>query len=148
MDDRSKDDRDEPSDKELGKELVWVEEAVVRAIHRRQLAEHGGLPGIRDENALTSALMRPRNLLTYGDPPPDLAALAAAYAYGIARNHPFSDGNKRVALVVCRTFLRLNGVDFVATQQEKVETFLSLAAGEVTEETLAAWIRKHLTSIG
>jgi death on curing protein len=127
-------------------EPVWVQDSVVRAIHSRQIAEHGGLPGIRDEHALASALMRPQNLLAYGDPPPDLAALAVAYAFGLARNHPFSDGNKRVALVVCRTFLLLNGVDLIVTQQEKYETFLRLAAGEVTEEALTAWIREHLSS--
>lgn len=118
---------------------------MVRAIHRRQLLEHGGLLGIRDENALLSALMRPRNLFAYSEPTPDLVALAASYAYGVARSHPFSDGNKRVALVVCRTFLRLNGVGISATQQEKYETFLRLAAGELAEDALAAWLRERLT---
>ena len=88
--------------------------------------------------------MRPRNLLFYGEPPPDLAALAAAYAFGIARNHQFNDGNKRVALVVCRTFLLLNGYDLIAMQEEKYQTFLSLAAGELSDSELAAWIRERL----
>ena len=125
-------------------EPTWIRDDVVRAIHRRQLAEHGGLPGVRDENLLASALARPRNFLAYGDPAPALAALAAAYAYGIARNHPFADGNKRVALVVARTFLVLNGHDFEATQEEKYRTFLRLAAGELPEEELSGWIRQRL----
>lgn len=129
---------------ENGSEPVWVREDVVRAIQRRQLAEHGGLPGVRDENALASALARPRYLLVYGTPPPDLEALATAYAFGIARNHPFTDGNKRVALVVCRTFLILNGRDLQATQEEKYRTFLRLAAGELSEDELAGWIRRCL----
>jgi death-on-curing protein len=123
-------------------EPVWVLEALALAVHARLLGEHGGLPGVRDPNALSSALDRPRNLFAYGgDAPPDLAALAAAYAFGIARNHPFGDGNKRVALVVCRTFLIRNGANLEASQQDKYETFLRLAAGEVTEEALTAWIR-------
>lgn len=122
---------------------VWIRADVVRAIHRRQLAEHGGSEGVRDEALLDSALARPENLLVYGEPPPDLAALAAAYAFGIARNHPFVDGNKRTAYVVCRTFLKLNGRDFVAAQQDKYLTFLRLAEGVLTEAELAAWIRGH-----
>jgi death on curing protein len=124
-------------------EPVWVQEDVVRAIHRRQIAEHGGLDGVRDEGLLSSALARPQNLFSYGDPPPDLAALAASYAYGIARNHPFIDGNKRVALVVCRLFLQLNGQDIAASSEDKYQTFLRLAEGVVTEEALAEWIRDH-----
>lgn len=124
--------------------VVWVREDVVRAVHLRQLAEHGGGEGVRDEGLLRSALARPRNLLAYGDPPPDLAALAASYAYGIARNHPFVDGNKRTALVVCRLFLLLNGADLTAPQEEKYSTFLRLAAGELTEDELALWLREHL----
>lgn len=129
-------------------EPVWLREDVVRAIHRRQLAEHGGAEGVRDEGLLLSALARPRNLLAYADPavapPPDVAALAAAYAFGISRNHPFVDGNKRTALVTARSFLVLNGADLVATQEEKYVTFLGLAEGRVSEEALAAWVRSHL----
>lgn len=129
-------------------EPVWVREDVVRAIHRRQLAEHGGTEGVRDAGLLHSALARPRNLLAYGDPPPDLSALAAAYAFGIARNHPFVDGNKRVALVVCRAFLLLNGQDLIAEQDEKVGVFLALAAGSLSEEALADWVRVHQDGSG
>ena len=124
-------------------EPIWVREDVVRAIHLRQVAEHDGLPGVRDENLLQSALARQLNLLAYGEPAPDIAGLAAAYAFVIACNHPFVDGNKRVSLVVCRTFLIINGLDLVATQEEKYITWWRLAAGEINEEELAEWIRKH-----
>jgi death-on-curing protein len=123
-------------------EIVWLLEETVIAIHHRQISEHGGGEGLRDEGLLASALVRPQNLLAYGRPAPDLAALAAAYAYGIARNHPFVDGNKRTALVVTRTFLILNGFNLEATQDEKYLTFLRLAQGSLTEEQLADWIRQ------
>jgi len=129
------------------KNVVWVREDVVLAVHLRQLAEHGGGEGIRDKGLLQSALARPQNLLAYGTPPPGLADLAAAYAYGIARNHPFVDGNKRTALIVARLFLLLNGMNLVATQEEKYSTFLALAAGELSEEDLATWVRAHLDSV-
>ena len=125
-------------------EPIWVRDDVVLAIHRRQLAEHGGAEGIRDAGLLASALARPKNRLAYSGDKPDLAALAASYAYGIAKNHAFLDGNKRVAFVVCRVFLRLNGYDMEASQVEKYLTFINLAAGRVTEEDLAAWIRDRL----
>lgn len=99
---------------------------------------------MRDEVLLSSALARPQNLLAYGEPPPDLVSLAAAYAYEIARDHPFVDGNKRTALVAARTFLILNGVDLDATQDEKVLTFLNLAEGAISEEEIADWIRKRI----
>ena len=124
--------------------IRWLLEETLTAIHHRQIAEHGGGDGLRDEGLLLSALARPQNLLAYGDPPPDLASLAAAYAYGIARNHPFIDGNKRTALVAARTFLILNGVDLDATQDDKVLTFLKLAEGALSEEELADWIRKRI----
>jgi death on curing protein len=126
--------------------IVWLLEETLTAIHHRQIAEHGGSEGLRDEGLLSSALARPKNLLAYGEPPPDLASLAAAYAYGIARNHPFVDGNKRTALVAARTFLLLNAVDLNATQDEKVLTFLNLAEGAISEEELADWIRKRIQS--
>lgn len=126
--------------------IVWLLEETITAIHHRQIAEHGGSEGLRDEGLLLSALARPQNLLAYGEPAPDLASLAAAYAYGIARNHPFVDGNKRTALVAARTFLILNGVDLEATQDDKVLSFLSLAEGAVSEEELADWIRKRIHS--
>ena len=125
-------------------EIVWLLEATVRAIHYRQLAEHGGSEGLRDEGLLLSALARPQNLLAYDEPPPDLAALAAAYAHGIARNHPFVDGNKRTALVAARTLLLLKGADLAASQDEKYLTFLHLAQGTLTEEDLADWIRERI----
>jgi death on curing protein len=112
-----------------------------------QLAQHGGLDGLREPGMLSSALARPKNLFAYGSPKPDLAALAASYATGIARNHPFVDGNKRTAYVVCRTFLKLNGTDFVANDDEKYKTFLGLADGSLSEEMLAAWIRLHLKTL-
>lgn len=124
-------------------EPVWLRNDVVLAIHRRQLAEHGGSSGIRDEGLLASALAKPKNLLAYADEPPDLAALAASYAFGLVRNHPFVDGNKRTAYVACRTFLLLNGADFEATQEEKYLTFLSLAEGTLSEGALAEWIRNR-----
>ena len=124
--------------------IVWLLEETITAIHHRQIAEHGGREGLRDEGLLLSALARPQNLLAYGEPAPDLASLAAAYAYGIARNHPFVDGNKRTALVAARTFLILNGVDLEATQDDKVLTFLSVAEGAISEEELADWIRKRI----
>ena len=125
-------------------EIVWLLEDAVRAIHQRQIAEHGGSSGLRDEGLLISALARPQNLLAYSEREPDLAAPAAGYAFGIARNHPFVDGNKRTALVAARTFLRLNGVDLHASQEEKHLTFLKLGEGSVSEEQLAEWIRQHL----
>lgn len=124
--------------------IVWLLEETMTAIHHRQIAEHGGSEGMRDEDLLLSALARPQNLLAYGEPAPDLASLAAAYAYGIARNHLFVDGNKGTALVAARTFLILNGVDLDATQDDKVLTFLSLAEGAVSKDELADWIRKRI----
>ena len=122
---------------------VWVRHDVVLGIHQRQLAEHGGHPGIRDEGLLSSALARPSNLLAYAVQTPDLAALAAAYAFGIIKNHPFVDGNKRTAFVVCRTFLKLNGCDIEASSEDKYVVFLRLASGELTEEGLTDWIRNR-----
>lgn len=125
-------------------EIIWLLEETVRAVHSRQISEHGGRPGIRDEGLLLSALARPQNLSVYEDPPPDLAALAASYAFGIARNHPFIDGNKRVALVAARTFLLINDADLEATQEEKYLTFLRLAEGSLSEDELAEWIRARM----
>jgi death on curing protein len=126
------------------REPVWVRDDVVLAIHRRQLAEHGGSEGTRDPGLLDSALARPKNLLAYSAEEPDVALLAASYAWGLVRNHPFVDGNKRTAYVVCRTFLKLNGQDIDAPQEEKYLTFLRLAEGRLTEQDLAGWIRDHL----
>lgn len=121
---------------------IWIAPDVARAAHAEQLAEHGGAEGVRDDGLLESAFARPRNLADYGDP--DAAALAAAYAYGIARNHPFVDGNKRTAAVVSETFLGLNGFELTATDAELVVAILALAAGELTEDELTDWFRQHV----
>lgn len=124
---------------------IWLDLAVLRAAHEEQLLEHGGAAGIRDEGLLESAAARPRHLSAYGSP--DIADLAAAYGYGIAKNHPFIDGNKRTALVAIETFLWLNGMELNATDADCVMTILSLAAGEMEEDALANWIRRHSTGI-
>ena len=122
---------------------IWINRELVLAIHSRQLAEHGGADGVRDEGLLESALARPRNRFAYEDPTPEIPVLAAAYAFGIARNHAFVDGNKRTAYVVCRTFLLLNGLDLTADRVERYTTFLSLAEGALTETELAVWLTAH-----
>lgn len=124
--------------------IVWLEKSLVLAIHDRQLAEHGGSPGVRDETLLESALARPQQLLAYGDPTPDLANLAASLAFGLARNHPFVDGNKRTAYVAYRTFLVMNQVELIATDEDKYLTMLVLAEGKLSEKDFAAWLRAHL----
>ena len=124
---------------------VWVEEAVVIAIHRRQLAEHGGSDGIRDLGLLESALFRPKNQYAYGNS--NLFNLAAAYGYGIATNHPFIDGNKRTSYVVTRTFLKLNGYDLQASASEKYQVWMQLADSQIDETTLAKWIGEKSTKI-
>lgn len=123
-------------------EPVWLDAAVANAIHDRQLAEHGGSPGLRDPGMLESALARPVNRWAYGEDDP--AALAAAYAFGIARNHPFADGNKRTAWVLARLFLALNGQELRFGTQEAITTMLALAAGELSEEEMADWFRSRL----
>lgn len=122
---------------------VWIEKRVVLAYHDMQLAEHGGSTGVRDEGLLESALARPQNVAAYADDVPTLYRLAAAYAFGIARNHPFVDGNKRTALVAAIAFLERNGVAFAASQQEAYLTFYDLAAGKLSEEELTAWFEKN-----
>lgn len=124
--------------------IVWIATEVALAAHAEQLAEHGGGEGVRDAGALESAMARPRNLAEYGDP--DIAALAAAYAFGIARNHPFVDGNKRTGAVVSETFLILNGHALEASDAEVVVAFVALAAGELSEAELADWFRTHLAA--
>ena len=120
----------------------WVSRLVVDAVQTDMLLTHGGLPGLRDDNLLESTLARPRQRYTY-EPDTDLAALAAAYGHGLARNHPYNDGNKRVAFVVMAVFLRLNGLELTASEAEVVTTIVALASGELDEETLADWIRLH-----
>ena len=123
---------------------VWISEELVIAVHARQITEHGGSAGIRDKSLLQSALARPQQLYAYGDPSPDLAALAASLAYGIAKNHPFVDGNKRTAAVLCELFIMVNGMSLEASDQEMLSVFLALAGGSLNEEELANWIRSHL----
>ena len=126
----------------MPRKWTWIATEVALAAHAEQLAEHGGGDGIRDAGMLDSAMARPRNLADYGEP--DTAALAAAYAYGIARNHPFVDGNKRTAAVVSETFLLLNGHTLDASDAELVVAFVALAAGDLSENELADWFRERL----
>jgi len=125
---------------------VWLSPDVVLAIHEEQLAEHGGGEGIRDLGLLESALAPPRNLVAYGTP--DVPALAASLGFGLARNHPFVDGNKRTAYVAVETFLVLNGLDLVAGDAECVVVMLDLAAGDLPEEGFAAWLRDNTSPRG
>jgi death on curing protein len=123
-------------------EPIWIEKPEVLIVHSMQLAEHGGSDGIRDETLLDSALAKPRNVFAYQDSP-SLPRLAASYAFDLARNDAFIDGNKRTALVVSEGFLRLNGLKVVSAPEEKYLTFLPLADGSLSEENLAAWFTKH-----
>ncbi len=120
----------------------WVGIGSALAAHREQLSLFGGGDGIRDSGLLESALARPQHLASYGDP--DIAELAASYAYGIAKNHPFIDGNKRVALMVCEAFVVKNGSSLDAKNSELSVIFLDLAAGELTEQELVSWLREHI----
>jgi len=120
---------------------VWIDPALISAVHDEQLVEHGGGAGVRDANLLASALARPEQLAHYGSP--DAPDLAAAYGYGISRNHPFIDGNKRTAFVAVELFLALNGFDLVADDADCVLTMLDVAAGVIEETVFAAWIRSH-----
>src|SRR3989304_8637129 len=124
--------------------IAWLTKALVLAIHDRQLAEHGGSAGVRDEGLLESALARPQQLHAYGDPAPDLADLAATLAYGIARNHPFVDGNKRTSAVACETFINLNDAVLNAEDIDLFPRFLALAAGKLSLEDFTNWLRTHI----
>ena len=124
----------------------WIKPALVYAVHDMQLARHGGLVGLRDKNAVESALARAQQLASDGDPVPDAADLAAAYAYGLARNHGFIDGNKPTAWVIARVFLIDNGQTLVFTQLDAVQVMQSLAAGLMDEQALAQWFRGRLGS--
>ena len=124
-------------------EPQWLSRIVVDAIHNDQLREHGGLPGIRDESALESALARPQHIWHYKKSV-DVATLAAAYSFGLARNHPYADGNKRIAFLAIVTFLGLKGRDFHATDVEVVTEMLALADGRLSEDELGEWIRRHV----
>ena len=122
-------------------EWIWVDATTVAAIHDEQLAQHGGAGGVRDSGLLESALARPLNTAAYGKP--SVFELATAYAFGIAKNHPFIDGNKRTAYVVCELFLALNGWRLASTDADSVVTFLALAASEIDEDAFADWLRAN-----
>ena len=122
----------------------WLSRIVLDAVQADQIREHGGLPGPRDENALESALHRPRHKWLYADER-DLSVLAAAYGFGLVKNHPYRDGNKRIGFVAMAAFLGINGRELNASDAEVVTEMLALAAGNVSEAQLAAWIRKHMT---
>lgn len=124
--------------------ITWISRTLALAIHDRQLAEHGGGTGVRDEGLLDSALARPQQLFAYGDPPPDLAQLAASVAHGLARNHPFIDGNKRTAAVACEVFIVLNGGRLGATDPELYPQYLGLSEGSISEVEFADWLRPRI----
>jgi death-on-curing protein len=125
------------------KEPIWIDSTDAIIMHDRELAMHGGSAGIRDNGLLESALARPKNHWAYAESEPSLVILAAALAFGISSNHPFVDGNKRTALVASFTFLDVNGLEVTATQEGAYLTILGLAAGEVSEEELAAWFERN-----
>ena len=127
-------------------QFVWVADEVVLAIHEEQLSEHGGLSGVRDMGAVLSALARPRNLFAYDDGV-DIAQLAAAYIYGIAKNHGFADGNKRTSLVVGDVFLMLNGYELTSSPASNVLTIVAVADGTMTEEQLAKWVHENIDPV-
>ncbi len=122
----------------------WLDTALIHAVHEEQLAEHGGGSGVRDANLLASALARPEQLAHYGTP--DAADIAASYGFGISRNHPFIDGNKRTAFVAVELFLALNGFDLMATDADCVVNMLNLAAGNLPESAFAEWVRQNIQS--
>ncbi len=122
---------------------IWIEKDVVIALHKLHLAEFGGKEGLISESLLDSALARPINILNYRAIKPSIADLAAAYAFGISKNHPFIDGNKRTSLIVCLLFLRLNGYTLIASQEEKYDVFMKIAKGSFQEQELATWIELH-----
>lgn len=122
----------------------WISKTALLLLHDESLAEHGGAPGLRDEGLLDSALARPLQLSSYGEPPPDLAALAASYGVGLAKNHGFVDGNKRAAFLAVGLFLAINGHRLVTSQADATLTMLAVAAGEFDEAAFAAWLRAHL----
>ena len=126
--------------------IVWITRDLALAIHDRQLAEHGGGSGVRDEGLLESALARPQQRYAYGDPPPDLADLTASLAFGLACNHPFVDGNKRTAHVCYRVFIMLNGGELLASEQDKYIAMLGLAEGSLDEAGFADWLRPRIVA--
>ena len=124
--------------------IVWITRELTLAIHDRQLVEHGGSSGVRDEGLLDSALARPQQLFAYGEPPPDLADLAASLAHGLARNHPFVDGNKRTTAVMCEVFIELNDGHLEADDVELYPQYIGLAEGSLSESDFAVWLRERI----
>lgn len=122
---------------------TWVLGEVISAIHKQQLAEHGGPVGIRDEGMPASALARPKNIFNFDPDNASIPRLAAAYAFGLSRNHPFADGNKRVALIVSLLFLKLNGMDLSASMEERYHIFMTLAEGGLSEDDLSEWFERY-----
>lgn len=124
-------------------DIFWLSEEVIKAMHSEQLAEHGGLPGIRDINLLLASLDRPKNLFAYGEPTPTIFDLAAAYAFAFAKNHAFVDGNKRVAFVSMATFLVLNGYSLEVPEDEVVLMIRRLSTDKETQESIADWVKEN-----
>jgi death-on-curing protein len=127
--------------------MDWITVDTALAIHNVQLAEHGGPPGLRDGGLLESALARPQQIEAYGNPAPDIADLAAAYAFGMVKNHPFMDGNKRTSLVVTESFLNLNGYVIAADDFEMLKVWVSLADGSMSERQCAEWLRANIAAV-
>jgi len=130
------------------KEPTWISLRLIESIHQRQLAEHGGLEGVRDQAMLESAAERPRQKFAYRDASTDIPELAAAYAFGLSRNHPFIDGNKRTAAVICELFLELNNFQLLSSDVDLYPFFLALASGELKENQLVDWLRSNSRTIG
>lgn len=128
------------------RESLWVSRLVLDAVHLDQLREHGGLPGVREENTLEAALARPQHRWHY-EPQSDVATLAAAYGWGLVTSHPYRDGNKRTAFLAMAIFVGLNGYEIEAAQEEVVITMLATAAGQLTDTQLADWVRAHLVKL-
>ncbi len=125
-------------------EIIWLDQDGILAIHESQIGEHGGIHGIRSPELLDSALARPQNIAAYAEGEVSVCELAAAYAYGLAKNHPFFDGNKRTAYVAAELFLELNGHGVLATDEQAIEAMLQLAGGEMSEDAFAQWLRDNL----
>ncbi|NBB84639.1 MAG: type II toxin-antitoxin system death-on-curing family toxin [Bacteroidetes bacterium] len=130
----------------ISKEPRWLSRDMVNVIHARQLDEHGGFPGINDEALIESALSRPQNKRSYAEEPPSLTELAAAYGFGLAKNHGFRDGNKRTAFMAMYIFLGLNGLRLVAEEPEIVQLMEDVASGVCSEDMLAVWLDKHTSA--
>ncbi len=128
--------------------IFWLSEKIIKAMHSAQLAEHGGLPGIRDRNLLLASLDRPKNLFAYGEPTPTIFELAAAYAFAFAKNHAFVDGNKRVAFVSMATFLILNGYSLEVPEDEVVLMIRRLSTDQETQESIADWLKENISVPG